>query len=175
MSNERTPISAIIDSIAREGSRLASPVPVDGMPPMTFACSLSAHGASEAEIAALPSECPADLVEFWTIARGAKLFEDQQYGQWGLEILEPAQASAMTSLCSTKRARDFIKGDLVVGRFLGDSDLLVVRCEPGAADFGTVLVAPPIDPRRDWYSVASSLALFLENYVKAGGDKYWTT
>jgi hypothetical protein len=57
--------------------------------------------------------------------------------------------------------------------FLGDLDLVVIRSDPGQADFGHVLVALPIDPRSFWYEAASGLAEFLEKYAAAEGDKFW--
>jgi hypothetical protein len=62
----------------------------------------------------------------------------------------------------------------VIGKFLGDSDLLVIRCSQSEEDFGNVLVALPLDPRPDWDHVAESLADFLDEYAKTGGEKYWT-
>ena len=100
---------------------------------------------------------------FWTISRTARLFEDRQYGQWGLEILSPMNAAGYTQQQYTNRSSQFREGDLVVGRFLGDSDLLVVRCDQDADDFKRVLIALPIDPRSEWY-VAS------ETFGDFGGD-----
>lgn len=163
-----------VQLMKREGSRLAKPVPVEGMPPMTFSCSFAPDAATRDELAALRCDCPSDLAEFWAVARTARLFEDQQYGQWGLEIVDPEHAADLTDRCQAKRGRDFSEGDLVVGKFLGDSDLLVIRCDSRATDFGSVLAAPPLDPRRDWYKVGESLASFLDNYIRSGGEKFWT-
>jgi hypothetical protein len=163
-----------VELMRREGSRLAKPVPVEGLPPMTSSCSFAIDAATREELAVLARDCPSDLAEFWAIARTARLFEDQEYGQWGLEILGPQLATKLTDQCRAKRGRDFAEGDLVVGKFLGDSDLLVIRCESGARDYGSVLVALPLDPRRDWYKVDGSFASFLGSYVRSGGEKYWT-
>jgi hypothetical protein len=62
---------------------------------------------------------------------------------------------------------------LVVGRFLGDSDLLVLRCDETAPDVGSTLIALPIDPRGDWPTVARSFREYLERLIAAEGDKYW--
>jgi hypothetical protein len=62
----------------------------------------------------------------------------------------------------------------VIGKFLGDSDLLVIRADETQSDFGSVIVALPIDPRPDWYHVAKSLADFLEEFAQSGGQKFWT-
>jgi hypothetical protein len=174
MSTDRLTVSESIQLMKQEGSRLAKPVPVEGMPPMSFFCSFAADGAEPEEIALLPSACPSELSEFWTIARTAKLFEDREYGQWGLEILDPKRSVEITVLCEARRRRDFIEGDLVIGKFLGDSDLLVIRCDPIAKDFGCVIVALPLDVRRDWYTVSHSFAAFLGEYAKTGGEKFWS-
>lgn len=140
---------------------------------MTFTCTVSEHSANPADVDALPCECPNDLREFWDIAQSAVLFEDQEYGQWGLKLLDPQMALDVTVRCRSQRQRDFIEGDLIIGEFLGDSDVLVIRCDPTASDFGTVLVALPLDPRSDWDRVAESFGEFLECYTKAGGRKFW--
>ncbi|MBM3273453.1 SMI1/KNR4 family protein [Candidatus Kaiserbacteria bacterium] len=174
MSNQTMTVWQSVQLMKREGSRLAKEVPVDGMPSMTFSCSFAPDPATRDELAALGCDCPRDLAEFWALARTAKLFEDQQYGQWGVEILDPEQAAAMTNRCRLKRGRDFVEGDLVVGKFLGDSDLLVIRCDSSITDYGSVLVALPLDARGEWYNLGGTFASFLDTYVKSGGEKFWT-
>ena len=168
-------IDAVIQLIREQGSTLAKPVEVEGMPPMTFACSLSSRSATEVELLALPFECPVDLREFWAEVASARLFVDQEYGQWGLEISDPTQSEELTNRFREERKSDYRRGDLVVGRFLGDSDLLLVRCDPETSDFGSVLIALPLDPRVDWDSAAGAFSEFLENYVTSGGEKFWRT
>ena len=146
---------------------------MDDMPPMTFSCDFSSEGASPGEIDMIPHTCPPNLREFWSVARTARLFEDTEYGQWGLEILPPQRAVDMIAVRRTERQRDFIAGDLVIGEFLGDSDLLVIRCDESKSDFGEVLIASPIDPRSDWDRAAESFADFLDKYARSGGEKYW--
>lgn len=114
-----------------------------------------------------------DLTEFWMLANSAKLFEDVDYGQWGLVLFGPDQAAIETSKFCDDRQNDCVPGDLIVGRFLGDQDLLLVRCDPDAFDFGRVKVVLPLDIRADWYDVAANFGSFLENYEREEGDKYW--
>lgn len=116
---------------------------------------------------------PADVIAFWRVAHSARLFEDSMYGQWGLEILPPREAKSATDAYVTQRRKDYRTGDVVLGRFLGDSDLLILRADPSAGDFGHVLVALPIDRRAQWYRVADSFEAFLDAYARAEGDKYW--
>jgi len=133
----------------------------------------SERAATPEEVDALPYECPSDLREFWREAQTARLFEDREYGQWGIELFEPKQAIEVTNHFRTEYERDFVEGDLVVGRFLGDSEMLMIRCDPAAVAFGSVVVTLPLDPRIDWYYVAESFAEFLKRYAKSGGDKFW--
>ena len=174
MTSKALTIHDAVQLMKQDGSRLAPPVPVDGMPPMTFVCSFSPDAVPRQEIQTLLPKCPSDLVDFWSEARTARLFVDQEYGQWGLEILAPDHAAAATKEYKATRNRDFVQGDLIIGKFLGDSDLLLLRCDPLGDDFGFVLIVLPLDRRADWYPVATSLQAFLNSYVKSGGEKFWT-
>lgn len=120
-----------------------------------------------------PFDVPDDIVKFWDISGHSKLFTDIEYGQWGLEIFPPEQASVNSNFEHSSRPRDFRSTDLVLGRFLGDSDLLVISCNKNEQGFGAVMISLPLDPRSDWPMVSSSFASFLEEYVKNEGDKFW--
>lgn len=85
----------------------------------------------------------------------------------------PDKVRLLTEKFRAQRAREYAAGDLVVGEFLGDSDLLIVRCDPAAADYGKIIVALPLDPRGDWYEVAESLGKFFEKYERAHGARFW--
>ncbi len=67
----------------------------------------------------------------------------------------------------------YIEGDMIVGEFLGDTDKLLVRCDPQCDDFGSVSVTLPIDRRPDWPHLWQSLSDFIEVFVERGGKKYW--
>ena len=121
----------------------------------------------------LVPDCPSDLKDLWRITQSATLFQDVEYGQWGLYLLSPGKSVAATIDFRSKRTKDFLDGDCVVGVFLGDSDLLLVRCDPLQKDYGNVLVALPIDHRQEWYHVATSLSDFLAGYIAARGGKFW--
>lgn len=162
-----------IHLMKRTGGSLAEPVEVQGMPPMVFACTFSQHAADVVDLESLPCVCPDDLREFWSEAETARLFEDSEYGQWGLEILAPKQAAEFTHWLRAERRKDFIAGDLVVGRFLGDSEILIVRCDPQVDDYGRVQIGLPLDPRMDWEQAGETFGNFLENYAEARGDKFW--
>jgi len=116
---------------------------------------------------------PNQLIEFWKITKSAKLFEDTSYGQWGLIILSPRDALELTNKEKKRRPNEFKKHDLIVGEFIGDSELLLIRCGENYDDFENILVSLPIDPRSEWYNVSNSLEDFLEKYLQSEGDKYW--
>jgi len=139
--------------------------------PFLLACSFAGEPADA--LGQFPSSIPDDVREFWLTTRCATLFKDQQYGQWGIEVLEPAQALSETSRQAIARPRDFMGSDLVLARFFGDSDLVVIACNPRQADFGSVTIALPIDKRSDWPVVAESFGEFLKRLVEGQGDKYW--
>ena len=95
----------------------------------------------------VPLNLPEDIREFWLAARSASLFKDRQFGQWGIEVLDPDQAIRQTSRQMAARQHDFVSSDLVFARFFGDSDLVVIACDPEQSNFGSVTIALPIDRR----------------------------
>lgn len=138
--------------------------------PFRLACTLEPPtDAREIEAAWPDRRLPASLVEAWATCRSARLFEDVEYGQWGLVLLDPAGSAERTERERRDRPDDLAASDVVVGEFLGDSDLLVVAAEPSPA----VLVALPLDPRADWPVVAPDLDAFFRAYVDALGAKFW--
>lgn len=137
-------------------------------PDLDVVCSFSDGGVEH-----LPSGLPPDLTEFWGACESARLFEDRKYGQWGLVLLSPQESTERSDVFRERRTRDYLLGDRIVGEFLGDSDLLLVRSDPESSDFGNVVVALPIDAREDWYVVARSFTEFLNKYAEAEGNKYW--
>lgn len=116
---------------------------------------------------------PKDMMEFWSTTSSARLFHDIEYGQWGLEIFSRSDAERATNSCLSTRPTEFYPTDLVIGRFLGDSDLLILRADPTSSDFGSVLVALPIDRRPDWYTVSPSFTNFIGQFYINQGAKYW--
>ncbi|KAE9904771.1 SMI1/KNR4 family protein, partial [Enterobacteriaceae bacterium TzEc051] len=55
----------------------------------------------------------------------------------------------------------------------GDSDLLLVRCDPNSDDYGSIFVVLPIDQRQDWYIVANTFQEFISKFYETQGDKFW--
>lgn len=141
--------------------------------PFTLVCYISEKRVSKKELESLNLPLPDELVDLWTNFSSATLFKDNEFSQWGLELLSPEDALIETDLFIKNREEDYLAKDLVLGHFLGDSDLLLVRCNPSSNDYGNVVVALPIDPRNEWYTVANSLTSFLDTYISSNGDKYW--
>ena len=119
-----------------------------------------------------PFNVPTDLVEFWKEVETAKLFYDRTFGQWGLEILKPDDALFLTNEQKNIRSKDYLHSDLIIGKFIGDSDLLVISCNK-QDKFGEIIVANPIDSRNEWSTVSRSFLDFLTEYILQKGDKYW--
>ena len=139
--------------------------------PFALQCEF-APPAPLAEIASLTA-VPQELSEFWTHTRQAALFKDNQYGQWGLEIFSPLECLNQSQQFQTERSRDVLSGDLIIGAFLGDSDLLLTRTDQDKEDYGRILVATPIDERRQWDVVGTSFNEFLQRYIEEEGSKFW--
>jgi len=117
---------------------------------------------------------PPDLLDFWRFSNGASLFIDETYGQWGLRLLPATVAIEETKNFEVARSTDVRLGDLVVGKFLGDADVLLLRCDQTAEDYGSLVVALPLDERSDWDRIAPSLEGFLRAYARTHGEKFWT-
>ncbi len=116
---------------------------------------------------------PQSLFDFWRSNDGASLFEDHEYGQWGLRIFSTLDAITRTTKFMTDRPAECRPGDLVIGEFLGDSDQLIIRCDRTLPDYGSVLVALPLDTRDVWDVAAASLETFLAAYASTHGEKFW--
>jgi hypothetical protein len=148
--------------------------PRDGLGdnPFKLACSFD-EPATAAEISsAWPGvEVPAEVASAWSASRQSRLFEDVDYGQWGLALLSPEAAAQRTAQERAQRPGAYRADDVVIGEFLGDQELVVVA--PSETDRRHLLIALQIDDRPDWYAAAGNLAEFLDRYLKAFGDKYW--
>ncbi|GAA1692495.1 hypothetical protein GCM10009765_47280 [Fodinicola feengrottensis] len=129
--------------------------PRDGLGDNSFkvACSFD-EPATDVEIAsAWPgAEVPGELAQVWSTSRQSRLFEDVDYGQWGLVLLSPEGAAERTMQERGQRSGDCRDDDVVIGEFLGDQELVVFA--PSEGDGRRVLVALPMDDRPDWYSAA---------------------
>jgi hypothetical protein len=114
---------------------------------------------------------PQDAIDLWNVCREARLFEDVEYGQWGLALLSPAASLERTLQERALRPEDVGSDDIVIGKFLGDQELLVLAS--GETGNRRILIALPLDDRADWFGAASDLHSFLESYFASDGEKYW--
>jgi hypothetical protein len=117
---------------------------------------------------------PLQLVQVWNHASEIRLLEDITYGQWGCVLWSPREALGKhwDAICLLS-PRDFRQGDLIVGDFRGDPDLVVLRCDPSATDYGSVVITMPMDPRCDWPNVAPSIVDFVVQFISDPNKKYW--
>jgi hypothetical protein len=115
---------------------------------------------------------PEDLQELWQKSNGLRLFEDKTYGQSGLIIWSPQKVLEQQQVLR-QNSDEFQDGDLIIGEFLGDSDLLVVRCDRKSDDFGQLIISLPIDHRSDWYYLRYLLPKFLQKFIENQGGKFW--
>jgi hypothetical protein len=120
-----------IDGHRRERSRQvpASAVSPEGSTstPFKLVSTLSERAvADEVEQAWGGRDLPSDAVDPWAACREARLFEDVDYGQWGLALLAPSASAARTAQEREARPSEFGPDDIVLGEFLGDQELLVL-------------------------------------------------
>jgi len=170
-----TSIDDVLARVRSFGSEPKIVVHRRGPSPFPLSCTLSKPvpwSADKVE-SACSASLPSDLKAFWDKADSARLFEDVEYGQWGLLIWSAEEVIERSPKIAHERSRDYRPGDIFVGEFLGDSDLLLLRGDRPAADFGQAMIALPIDRRSEWDTVGSSFADFLGRYVRASGDKFW--
>jgi hypothetical protein len=116
---------------------------------------------------------PDSLGMWWERIHSAKLFVDLEYNQWGLVVWPRDLVHRKNAEFRNAGRDDLTPDDIIIGEFLGDSDLLMVNCDQSTPHFGSIWVVPPIDPREDWDRVGSDMNEFISNFVKSGGQKYW--
>ncbi len=104
----------------------------------------------------------------WLLCGEALLFEEPDYGQWGLHLLGPAASAARTAYEQAERPEDIRPSDVVIAEWLGDLELVVL-----AGTDEQVLAAEPLDERSQWTKVAPNIATLLCNLVASDGERYW--
>ncbi|WP_157631098.1 hypothetical protein [Kribbella catacumbae] len=151
--------------------KYSQPQRLHGEDSFRFACSVSFVPDGGRGLAGGEAGIPDELTEFWRVCDSAKLFFDVDYGQWGLSLLNQEDSHARTVEYAEMRSADTRPGDVVVGEFLGDLDLLVLA--PSESGSSRIRVGLPLDPRAEWYSVGRDLEDFLKRYVGSLGRKFW--
>ncbi len=165
-----TTIGALVERLRKEHGEAGSRQPAGDVPQTVFRF---APGIPAAAQEGLRKRYPAELVDLWSATSEAELFLDPEFGQWGLKLYSPETAEQETRDIRHHEELELAPDDLVIGAFVGDAEVLVVRNAPGGRDRGKVVIGLPIDPREDWPVVADDVAAFLERYVSAQGEKYW--
>jgi SMI1 / KNR4 family (SUKH-1) len=124
--------------------------------------------------AALRIRLPEELVALWNKASQIRLYDDVNYGQWGCILWSPSEVIDRHRYSYGWRGPgEFRPGDLIIGEFRGDTDMVVLRCDPSQQDFGSVVIALGNDPRDEWPHVAASIAEFMTAYLSHPDKKFW--
>ncbi|MBC3483989.1 hypothetical protein HU761_26615 [Pseudomonas sp. SWRI59] len=134
--------------------------------PFLLSC-IFTGGIDEKELPKPHQNFPCELLALWRLSEKTELFKDNLYEQWGLELLTPKEAISETSRQQQIRGNEILTTDIVLGRFYGDSELLIITKDGG------VLVCTPLDHRHEWTKAAESLSEFLEKMADAEGAKFW--
>jgi hypothetical protein len=164
-------IKEIIDLLKAEWSVPAHTINKNGEESFArFACFFT-EGQKELP-ADYPYNVPDDVKAFWSESASAFLYKDVDYGQWGIEILSPAESISYTEEEKQHRYDTYKPGELIIGRFKGDSDLLIVSCGDDD-EYGNIRIGLPIDPYPEWPIVGKNFREFLEKYVELKGAKFW--
>jgi hypothetical protein len=142
-----------------------------GGSPFRLRCELSDRASPDLITDAWPDPIPQALTEFWLLHASARLFEDVDFGQWGLHVYSPVAAASATDVARRARPFDHEAGYIVIGEFLGDLEYLVLETEGSRTV--SVRVALPLDERATWYTAAIDFPDFLLRYALAEGDKFW--
>lgn len=166
----KSKIDAILSKIEQLGTIELADIAI--AMPLTSEIAPPIQRSSQALETRLNISLPEDLQELWQKCNGLRLFEDKTYGQSGLIIWSPQKVLEKQQTLR-QNFNEFESEDLIIGEFLGDSDLLVVRCNPNSTDFGQIIIALPIGHREDWYYLTYSLPEFLQKFINSQGEKFW--
>jgi hypothetical protein len=166
-------MTANVAAILQEFSVFGEPQSGLGGNPFRLRCKLDVPASEEEVRESWPSRVlPQELVEVWSVSRESRLFEDVDYGQWGLLLYTPkASADKTAEQRAVRPDHPYRPDDLVIGEFLGDSEFLVMATKESGSR--QILVALPMYGRPDWEGVGVSLTDFLERYLDVRGNKFW--
>jgi hypothetical protein len=145
-------------------------------PPSIIQCTVLPPVCWDREVieSSLGVKFPEELTVLWEHASEIRLYEDINYGQWGCILWSPTEiVSRHKEAIGWRGPDDFRPGDLIIGEFRGDPELVVIRCDPQRGDFGSVMIALAMDPRNAWPTVGSSICEFIHRYLATPDRKYW--
>lgn len=111
--------------------RHITPFPLSEAPDtMVFSCTvLPPQQWNKARIETeLQITFPLEMEQLWDEASCLQLFKDETYGQWGIIIWSPEIVLTRQVSVREWRQDDFLYGDIAIGEFLGDSEIIILRC-----------------------------------------------
>jgi hypothetical protein len=168
----------IVDEMIR-AIHATKPFSIDGpvlLPPMVLQSEAklpTPFQPSDIEFA-LKVKLPEEIKLLWSRASELRLHEDVNYGQWGCVLWSPIDVVARhRQACDQRRSEDFRPGDVIVGEFRGDTDLVVLRCDSSQKDYGRIVIALAMDSRNEWPCVSSSLVDFVLTFLSQPDKKFW--
>lgn len=112
---------------------------------------------------------PGTIRLFWSEVGSARILYDPRYGQAGLILYGPGEASAATALYRQAKEGQSRNSDLVIGEFCGLSQYAIVSSEWGDSVFATL----PMDPRSDWPRIAENLLDLIEKWSDNDAEIWW--
>lgn len=120
-------------------------------------------------------ELPPELIELWSACGGMRLFCDNLWCPGGLIVCAPTDDSLhrVNADYLDRKSDRMWPGDFIVAEFRSDLELVLMRCDKTAPDFGSIVVVTEMGPREEWYKAALSLEEFLTRFMDAKGAKYW--
>lgn len=108
-----------------------------------------------------------ELMNFYNITNGAILFKDVDYSQWGLLVYSSDELYYKNR--EIKKVRDeFNESEIIIGEFLGDSDLLLLNQHNNS-----IVICTPILGRDDWHFLELTFTAFLNKFCTEEGEKFW--
>lgn len=121
-------------------------------------------------------EIPNQLAQLWDLCGGMMLYGDDLWCPGGLVICAPCveELFRLNSDYQDRKSDSTAPGDLIIGEFRSDLELVLIRCDRNNTDCGSILIVAEMEPRPDWKRVAFSIEEFLIKYMDAHGEKYWT-
>lgn len=125
------------------------------------------------DIRYLRGERPDCLLDLYELTDGLVLFYDKQYG---LHIYSLQKSLIKTLEFIQSRGEQYVTGDIIIGEFFGDTDLVLCRSDKKSKDFGDICIVEGIYDRKEWSIVGTGLLGFLDfisRYYEAEGEKYW--
>ena len=121
----------------------------------------------------LKVQIPEYLHILWKYASNVYICEEINYGQWGLVLWNPIEVLHNNQGDPRFTAYHLEKGEIIIGEFKGDLDVVIIRCDKNQEDFGKIIIAEGMAPREEYEIVTKSLLEFLEKFMNDPTKKFW--